>query len=272
MVCENVFSQNRKCIVPDSTSYIVLSSPSYIIKNAKLVYCNVSRFPFLMEDNTLLMLANDDVDELVTFNLPKEINKVEDVFIKDSLLICKDTNIIKSFNGENVDTILIMPNDNYNIYSANDNYFYIVKHDADSSSVYLVETVTCKFIKLFDSPIRINNLAGTGYECLITCGNSIYFIAEGICTIVAEADSMIQSIDYYKGGVFYSTKNACYYLGLPGKPLPFLLGDIKQLMLVDNHLYLLFSDGLLSVIDNVDGYRHLLNETVNKKNEKENEE
>ncbi len=271
LVCGNVFSQNRKCIIPDSTSYIVLSSQSNIIKNAKLVYCNVSRFPFLMGNNTLLMLANDDVDELVTFNLPKEIDKIEDVFIKDSLLICKDSNIIKNFNGEKVDTILIMPDDNYNIYPANDDYFYIVKHDEDSSSVYMVETVTGKFIKLFDSPVRIDNLAGTGYECIITCGNLIYFIAEGICIIVDEADSIIQSIDYYKGGAFYSTKNACYYLGLSCKSYPFINGNVKQLMLVDNHLYLLFSDGLLSVIDNADGYRRLFSEIINEQNEKGNE-
>lgn len=262
---------NSKGFLPDSCSYTVLSQPSRVTKSAQMVYGNNLRFPFLLTDGTMVLISNDEIDEAITFPLPDVIKDCESAFILDSLLICKYSKIIKRFDGERVDTMLIMPNEQYNIYPANDGLCYLVNHDADSSSVYLVQTTTGKLLKLFDAPFLIDNVAGTGLESFVTSDERIYYVSDKICTLVEVADSKVQSIDFYSDGAFYSTETACYYLGLPGKSYPFLLGDIKQLMLVDNRLYLLFRSGLLSVIDKADRYQLLLNEVMNELKKNENE-
>lgn len=260
-------AQNKKGFIPDSTSYVVLSQPSEMTKNARLVYCNILKYPLLFTDDKLLLLA-DCTKKPIYFTIPESVNQCESVFVIDSLLICKSKRNIKCYTGNNFKDILVMQDDNYNIYPASGQYFYLVKNDIKSSSVYLVDMLTGDYFKLFDTPFIIDNLAGIGMECYVTSGQQIYFISDKICTVIEVADSKVQSLDFYDGGVFYSTEKACYYMGLPGKSYPFLLGDIKQLMLVDNHLYLLFRDGLLSVISNANGYKRFLDEFIKEKNEK----
>lgn len=263
-------SKNRG-FIPDSCSYSVLSQPSRVTKNAQLVYGNNFRFPFLMSDGAMLLLSNDEVKDLVAFALPDVIKDCEDAFILDDLMICKYGKTVKSFDGEKVKDVFAMQDEQYNIYPANDGFFYFVKYKADSSFVYLFETPTKKFSKLFDTPFLIDNLAGTGKETFVTSGEMIYFVSEKTCSLVEVADSKVQSIDFYFDGAFFSTEAACYYMGFPGKSYPFLLSDIKQLMLVDSRLYLLFGNGLLSVIDCADQYQALLNQVINEANKKENE-
>ena len=164
-----------------------------------------------------------------------------------------------------------MPNEQFNIFPANDGSFYVVKQMTDSCFVYLFNIQEKKFSKLFDAPFMINKFAGTGKECFVTSGEMIYFVSDENCTLVEVADSKVQSIDFFSDGAFYSTEKACYYMGLPGKSYPFLLGDIKQVMLVDNRLYLLFGDGLLSVIDNANQYQTLLDKVMNEVNKNEDE-
>lgn len=268
---DSLAQSKNKGFIPDSCFYMVISQPSRVTKNAQLVYGDNFRFPFLMSDGTMLLLSNDEVKDPVAFALPDEIKDCEDAFILDDLMICKYGKTVKSFDGKKVKDIFTMPNEQYNIYPANDGFFYFVKHKADSSFVYLFEIPTRKFSKLFDTPFLIDNLSGTGQETFVTSGEMIYFVSEEICSLVEVADSKVQSIDFYSDGAFFSTEAACYYMGFPGKSYPFLLSDIKQLMLVDNRLYLLFRNGLLSVIDNANQYQTLLDKVVNeaKKNEDE---
>ena len=267
----NTFAQNPKGFIPDSCSYRVISQPSELTKISSLVYGNNYKYPFLLFDNTVLLLSNDEVTEPVAFTIPKEMNACEDLFISEGLLICKRENSTKSFDGKRVIDLFSMPNADFNIYPANSSHFYFVKHSSDSSFVYLFEYSTKRFSKLFDAPFLIDHFVGNGHECFITSGEVIYYVSDEICTIVEVADSKIQSIDFYSEGAFFSTEKACYYMGLPGKSYPFLLGNIKQVMLVDNRLYLLFNDGLLSVIDNADQYQVLLDAVINGENKKENE-
>ena len=261
----------KKGFLPGSCSYTVLSEPSRETKNAQIVYSDYYKFPFLLTDGTMLLLSNDEIKDPIAFNLPNEIKDCEDVFILDSLLICKYGNIIESFDGDRVDTLLIMPDEQYNIYPANNGLCYLVKHESDSSSVYLVQSTTGNILKLFETPIPIDNITGTGLESFVTSGEMIYFVSDEICTLVEVADSKVQSIDFFCDGAFYSTEKACYFMGIPGKSYPFLLGNIKQLMLVDNRLFLLFRNGLLSVIDQADQYQTLLDKVVNKDNKSEDE-
>lgn len=268
----NGYSQNQqKGFLPDSCSYMVISQPSRVTKNAQLVYGNNLRFPFLMADGVMLLLADDEIKDTISFMLPNDIKDCEEAFILDSLLICKYSKTIKSFNGEKVDTVLVMPDEQYNIYPSNDGLFYLVKHDTDSSSVYLVQVTTSKLMRLFDTPFLIDNITGTGRDSFVTSNGKIFFVSDDTCILLEVADSKVQSIDFYSDGAFYSTEDACYYLGLPGKSFPFLLGNIKQVMLVDNRLYLLFGNGQLSVIDRANQYQILLDDFMNGRNEKKNE-
>lgn len=260
-----------KGFIPDSCSYSVISQPSRVTKNALLVYGNNFKFPFLMSDGTMLLLSNDEVKDPIAFSVPDEIKDCEKAFILDNLMICKYGKTVESFDGKKVKDIFAMPNEQYNIYPANDGFFYFVKHKADSSFVYLFEKPTKKFSKLFETPFLIDNLSGTGQETFVTSGEMIYFVSEEICSLVEVADSKVQSIDFYSEGAFFSTEKACYYMGLPGKSYPFMLGNIKQVMLVDNRLYLLFSNGLLSVIDHADQYQILLDVVINKENKNDDE-
>lgn len=272
LLFQHGFAQNKyKGFITDSCSYTVLSQPSRVTKSAQLVYGNYFRFPFLMTDGTMLLMSNDEVEEPVAFALPNEIKDCEEVFILDSLLVCKYGKTIERFDGEQIDTVLLLPDEQYKIYPANDGLFYLVKHEIDSSSVYLVQAATKKLLKLFDTPFLVDNITGTGLESFVTSGEMIYYVSDEICTLVEVADSKVQSIDFYSDGAFYSTEKACYYMGLPGKSYPFLLGDIKQVMLVDNRLYLLFSNGLLSVINNANQYQILLDKVVNEANKIEDE-
>lgn len=266
----NTCAQNNKGFIPDSTSYTVLSQPSDNVKSANLVYSNVFKYPLLLVNDTLLLLS-DNIKTPVYFTFPESVKQCKDAFIIDSVFFCKCNNIIRSYAGKVFQDVLIMPDNNFNIYPATSKYFYLVTNQNNQSAVYLVNMQTNGYLKLFDTPFIIDEIAGTGSECYIASQTLIYFVSEEIFTLIEVTDSNVQSLDFYEGGLFYSTEKACYYLGLPGKSYPFLLGNIKQLMLVDHHLYLLFNDGLLSVIDNPDGYRHLLDEVINEQNEKEDE-
>ena len=267
----NCISQNNKGFIPDSCSYVVISQPSRVTKSAQLVYGNGFRFPFLMTDGTVLLLSNDDVKEPIAFALPGEIKDCDDAFILNDLMICKYGKTVKSFDGKEVKEVFGMPDEYYNIYPANEGSFYFVKYLADSSYVYLFDIPSKKFSKLFETPFLIDNLAGTGQESFVTSGDMIFFVSEDICTLVEVADSKVQSIDFNSDGVFFSTEAACYYMGLPGKSFPFLLGNIKQVMLVDNRLYFMFANGLLSVIDRANQYKFLMEDILNGQNEKKNE-
>lgn len=262
----NGYSQTiNKGFIPDSSAYTVLSQPSRVTKSAQMVYGSNFRFPFLLSDETMILLSNDEIKNPVAFELPDEIKYCDELFILDSLLVCKYGKIIKSFDGERVDTVLIMPDEQYHIFPANDGFCYLVNHKTERSSVFLVQVTTGKSLKLFDAPFLIDNIAGTGPKSFVTSGEMIYYVSDEICTLVEIAESKVQSIDFYSDGAFYSTEKACYYLGFPGKSYPFLLGDIKQMMLVDNRLYLLFGNGLLSVIDHADRYQLLLDKVMDKK-------
>ena len=231
-----------------------------------MVYGANWRFPFLLTDGTMVLLSNDEIKNPVAFILPDEIMDCEDIFILDSLLICKYGTSIKSFDGETIDEVLNTNDEQYNIYPANDGFFYLVENETTSSSVHLINATTGEITKLFDAPFTIDNIAGTGPESYVTSNEMIYFVSKKVCSLVEVADSKVQSIDFYSDGVFYATEQACYYLGLPGKSYPFLSGNIKQVMFVDNRLYLLFRDGLLSVIDHADQYQTFLDEVMNKVN------
>ena len=252
--------------IADSTSYIVISQPSAMTAQARLVDNDISRFPFLKIDNYMLLLSNDTVEDVSAFRLPNEIQGCEDIFIIDTIIICKVSNIIKQYDGEKVADVMIMPDDNYNIYPADYGYIYLVKHDKDTSCVMLLETNTRRYVTLFKTPFHVENLVGNGHECYITAGLMIFYFTENDYVPIVVGESRIQSLATYEGGVFYSTQKACYFMGEKGKSYPFLLGDIKQLMLINNRLYLLFRDGLLSVFDNADGYRKLLEEVTNEQN------
>lgn len=267
----NTFAQNQKGFIPDSCSYRVISQPSELTKKSWMIYGNNFRFPFLLADNNILLLSNDEVKKPLAFAIPKEMDPFDDLFISDGLLICKRENSTKSYNGKKITDLFFMPNADFNIYPANSSHFYFVKHKSDSSFVYLYEFSTKRFSKIFDTPFLIDHLSGTGRECFITSGEVIYYVSDEVCTIVEVADSKVQSIDFYSEGAFFSTEKACYYMGLPGKSYPFLLGNIKQVMLVDNRLYLLFNDGLLSVIDHADQYQTLLDAVINKENKNDDE-
>lgn len=257
------FAQNSyKGFIPDGSTYSVLSEPSTATKGSQLVYGNKFCFPFLKVDEAMLLLSNDAIEPFV-FTLPEEIKNCEDPFFLNGQLICKYGNSVKCFDGKKVRDVFSIQDDRYNIYPANEDFFYFVKHRSDSSFVYLFEISTKKFSKLFDTPFQIDNLAGSGRESFVTSAEMIYFVSKEICTLVEIVDSKVQSIDFYSDGAFYSTEKACYYMGLPGKSYPFLLGDIKQVMLVDNRLYLLFGDGLLSVIDHADKFQTLLDKVMN---------
>lgn len=261
----NGYSQTpKKGFLPEGCTYTVISQPSRDSKTTQLVYGNIFRFPFLFDDGTMVLLSNDEIKEPFVFSLPNKIKDCENAFILDSLLICKYGTSIKSFDGETIDEVLIMDDEQYNIYPANDGFFYLVENEATSSSVHLINAATGEIIKLFDAPFIIDNIAGTGPKSYVTSNEMIYFVSKEECSLVEVADSKVQSIDFYSDGAFYSTEKACYYLGLPGKSYPFLSGNIKQVMLVDNRLYLLFRDGLLSVIDHADQYQTFLDGVMNK--------
>lgn len=263
----NSYSQNSgKGVLPEGCSYTVISQPSKVTKNAQLVYGSNFRFPLLFADGNMVILTDDEVEEPFTFSMPEEIKCGENVFILGSLVICKSNTTIKSYDGKKVDNILILPDNQYNIYPANDGCFYLVRYATDSSSVYLFEVSTGVIRKLFDVPFIIDKIAGTGPASFVTANETIYFISTEICSIYEIADSKVQSIDFTSEGAFYSTEKACYYMGLPGKSYPFLFGDIQQLMVVDNCLYLLFSNGLLSVIDHIDQYQTFLEEVLDEVN------
>ena len=265
----NCYSQNQKGFLPNKCAYTVISQASSLTKTAQLVYGNNFRFPFLFNDGTIFLLSNDEVKEPVIFALPEEIKGCEDVFILDSLLICKDGKTVKSFNGEEIDVIVKMTDRQYSIFPANDGFFYLVEHKTKSSSVFLVQAATGDLSKLFDAPFKIDIIAGTGPESYVVSNEMIYFVSKEVCTLVEIADSEVQSLDFYSEGAFFSTERACYYMGLPGKSYPFLFGDIKQVMLVDNRLYLLFSDGLLSVIEHADQYQTFLDEVMDEVHKRE---
>lgn len=268
--CKTSFAQNTdKGFLPKTCSYTVLSQPSRLTKTAQLVYGNNFRFPFLFNDGTMVLLSNDEIKEPVMFALPEEIKGCEDVFILDSLLICNEGKTVKSFDGEEIDDIVKMTNQQYSIFPANDGFFYLVEHKTKSSSVYLVQAATGDLSKLFDAPFKIDIIAGTGPESYVVSNEMIYFVSKEVCTLVEIADSEVQSLDFYSEGAFFSTGRACYYMGLPGKSYPFLFGDIKQVMLVDNRLYLLFSDGLLSVIEHADQYQIFLDEVMDEVHKRE---
>lgn len=263
----NSYSQSRhKGFLPDKCSYQVISQPSRDTKTAQLVFGNTSRFPFLLTDGTMVLLSNDEIKNPVAFILPDEIRYCENAFVLDSLLICKYGTSILSFDGETIDEVLIMDDEQFNIYPANNGFFYLVENEATSSSVHLINAATGENTKLFNAPFTIDNIAGTGPKSYVTSNEMIYFVSKEVCSLVEVADSKVQSIDFYSDGAFYATEKACYYLGLPGKSFPFLSGNIKQVMLVDNRLYLLFRDGLLSVIDHADQYQTFLDEVMNKVN------
>ncbi len=258
--------KGKKGFLPEGSSYMVIMEPSQTAKTTQLVFSSNYKFPFLLTDGKMVLLSDDEVEEPIAFSIPNEIKDCENVFILDSILICKKKTTIKSFDGESIENMLIMPDKQYNIFPANNGFFYLVRRGKDSSSVYLVETATGEFMKLFDAPFLIDNIAGTGPSSYVTSNEMIYYVSEEICTLIEVSDSKVKSIDFFSEGVFYSTEKACYYMGLPGKSFPFLLGDIKQLMLVDNRLYLLFKNGLLSVIDNANQYQTFLEATVNDEN------
>lgn len=265
LLATNSFSQNQfKGFLPDKCSYQVISQPSRDTKTSQLVFGNTFRFPFLLTDGTMVLLSNDEIKNPVAFILPDEIKDCENNFILDSLLICKYGSSIMSFDGETIEEVLIMNDEQYNIYPANDGFFYLVENETTSSSVHLINTTTGKITKLFDAPFTIDNIAGTGPESYVTSNEMIYFVSKEVCSLVEVADSKVQSIDFYSDGAFYATEQACYYLGLPGKSYPFLSGNIKQVMFVDNRLYLLFRDGLLSVIDHADQYQTFLDNVMDK--------
>ena len=261
----NIYSQSRhKGFLPDKCSYQVISQPSRDTKSGQLVFGNTFRFPFLLTDGTMVLLSNDEIKKTVSLILPDEIKDCENAFILDSLLICKYGTSIMSFDGETTAEVLIMDDEQYSIYPANDGLFYLVENETTSSSVHLINAATGEITKLFDAPFAIDNIAGTGPKSYVTSNEMIYFVSKEVCTLIEVADSKVQSIDFYSDGAFYATEKACYYLGLPGKSYPFLSSNIKQVMLVDNRLYLLFRDGLLSVIDNADQYQTFLDEVMNK--------
>ncbi|MBQ3944642.1 MAG: hypothetical protein II670_03415, partial [Alphaproteobacteria bacterium] len=235
LLATNSYSQNQhKGFLPDKCSYQVISQPSRDTKIAQLVFDNTLRFPFLLTDGNMVLLSNDEIKKPIAFILPNEIKDCENIFILDSLLICKYGTSIMSFDGETIDEVLIMEDEQYNIYPANDGFFYLVENKTTSSSVHLIKAATGEATKLFDSPFTIDNIAGTGPESYVTSNEMIYFVSKEVCSLVEIADSKVQSIDFDSNGAFYSTEKACYYLGLPGKSYPFLLGNIKQVILVDN--------------------------------------
>ena len=270
-IVKESFSQNYKGFIPDSCAYTVISQPSRTTKYSQLVYGINFKFPFLMADGAMLLLSDDEVETPMGFALPYEMQNPSESFVVGNLLLCRYGNAVKSYDGKKVKKVLERQDENFKIYPADNDSFYYIKYEQDSSLVYLVDLKTEKFTKMFAVPFLIDRFVGSGQECFITSGEMIYFVSDEIFTIVEVADSRVQSIDFYSDGAFYSTEKACYYMGLPGKSYPFLLGDIKQLMLVDNRLYLLFRDGLLSVIDNASQYQSLLDRAINEANKKENE-
>lgn len=271
LLSQSGFSQDNKGFIPDSCSYMVISQPSRTTKYSQLVYGSNFKFPFLMAEGAMLLLSDDEVKAPVGFVLPIEIQNPNESFFVGDMLLCRLGNAIKSYDGKKVKKIWESQEEKFKIYPSNNESFYYIKQDQDSSSAYLFDLATEKFTKLFAVPFHIDRFAGLGRECFLSSGEMIYFFSDEIQTLAEVADSQVQSIDFFSEGAFYSTKKACYYMGLPGKSYPFLLGDIKQVMLVNNRLYLLFRDGLLSVIDNAHQYQILLDKVVNEANKNEDE-
>lgn len=271
MQMQAVSQSNYKGFIPDSCSYTVISQPSRTTKYSQLVYGNNFKYPFLMAEGAMLLLSDDEVKTPVVFGLPIEIQNPDESFVMNNLLLLRHGNVVRSYDGKKVEKLFERKEEKFKIYPANNDSFYYIKHEQDSSFAYLFDLATEKFTKLFAVPFHIDCFVGSGREVFLAFGEMIYFISDEIQTLVEVADSRVQSIDFFSEGAFFSTEKACYYLGLPGKSYPFLMGDIKQLMLVDNRLYLLFRNGLLSVIDHANQYQTLLDEVVNKVNKNEDE-
>ncbi len=271
MQMQAVSQSNYKGFIPDSCSYMVISQPSRTTKYSQLVYGNNFKYPFLMADGAMLLLSDDEVKTPVVFGLPIEIQNPDESFVIDNMLLLRQGNVVRSYDGKKVEKLFERKEEKFKIYPANNDSFYYIKHEQDSSFAYLFDLATEKFTKLFAVPFHIDCFVGSGREAFLSSGEMIYFVSDEIQTLVEVADSRVQSIDFFSEGAFFSTEKACYYLGLPGKSYPFLLGDIKQVMLVDNRLYLLFRNGLLSVIDHANQYQTLLDEVVNEVNKNEDE-
>lgn len=253
-----------KAVLPEGCTYEVLMQPSKSMETAQMVYGNDYGFPFLRMEGVVSLLPNNEIKKTVAFELPREIKDDENVIVLDDQLICKCAKSVKSVNGEKVNDVFSMSDDGFNIYPANSGSFYLVKHNADSCFVYLFNTYSKGFSKLFNVPSQISDFVGTSQEKLIVSDKVIYQVSEKMHALCEVANSKVQSLDFYSGVVFFSTEKACYCMGLSGKPIPFLTGNIKQVMVVDNRLYLLYKDGMLSVIDHAKNFQTLLNKVVNK--------
>jgi len=244
--------------LPDGCSYIELLQPSKLKKNVQLVYSDSQRFPLLRKNGKIVFFSDNETEDITAYNLPSEIEDNDIVFVIKNQLICKCQNSVKSIRRNKMKDVFSVSDGNFDIYPAHGESFYFVKHKADSSYVYLFDTQTKTFTKQFSLPSKIGHLAGSWMDCFATSGKMIYHISKETQRINETIDTDVQSIACYAGGAFFSTKKACYYIGPAGKPISLLVGNIKQLMMINDRLFLLYEDGRLSMLNHADKISTLL--------------
>lgn len=249
--------------LPEGCTYTVLLQPSRTMKSAQMVYGEGYTSPLLRNEGKLFKLSNNEIEELTAYRLPKEIGNGESVFILNNQLICKCGSSVKCHDSKSMKELFSLTDVNFNIYPAFDGKFYLVKYKADSSFVYLFDTQTKKFTKQFDTPFQIENLAGTGLESIVTSGKLVYHASTEVQAMGEITGSKVQSVAFISKGIFLSNEKACYCMDLSGKSCPFMVSSIKQVMMLDDRLYLLFEDGMLSVIDNANKILTLLDKENN---------
>lgn len=250
-------------LLPNDCIYTVLLQPSRLKENIQLVYNDNQRFPLLRKNGKIVFLSDNTTEDITAYNLPSEIRDNDNAFVINNQLICKCRNHVKSTKRKKTNDVFYLPDENFDIYPARGESFYLVRHKEDSSFVYLFDTQIKNITKQFVIPYKIENLSGSLTDCFVSSGNMIYHASKETQKSSEIGDAEIHSIAFYSGGAFFSTEKACYYIGSSGSTIPIINGNIRQLMMIDNRLYLLYEDGKLSVINNANRIPTLLGQILN---------
>lgn len=246
-------------ILPDQSQCVILLSDSIIPERAS-VFLDASGIAYLLIDSVVFHLEAENIDSI------KEPMLFFDSIIPDKIccfndgtILFSENNFLSQVEGGEIKRLMAFPSNNFNIEKAGEKGAYISFFD-DSEKQYnliLVNKDEMTAHKLLNDSLPII-VSGFGELTAIALEKSVYLLYEGENKLIFQAQEPIRHLAFAPNGIFYTTENNVGYFNSEINII-FLEKAIRDMLSVDNMLFLLSKDGSLYKITNTEYFKELSN-------------
>ena len=242
--------------LPAEVEFGVLVDNSALSNDSLTVFLDFHGLPCAMYNNVIIDILNDTTEN--NFRIITDTLVAHSICcFSDGKLFTVSGNKLRQFIDNIMQDVAELPGEHMFLEKAGENGLYIygqtIENNDTLNTLFLYNTNTQKVTALVNDKRNIMAIAGNGDSTWIALDSTLFLLADGnseellfdipIKSIAVQYDKCFVATDDFAG--------ICYGIN---KFIPFIKKGSKKLLCNGYELYVLFNDGMLAELTNVDSF------------------